>query len=452
MASITRKIGEGTAYSFFQNFLVIILGAISTILVIRHLGAYQYGLVVLAMSISSALNVFLDFGIGNVVISDIAANRGGNNTAKAKKLLKEYLIFEIITGVILFAVALILSFFADVKYGVEISGLVKIASFLVIINAAKNVFMTAAQSFMKFNLLAALFISESAARLLFIFFFVLVFNGGMVTVMMSYLVSSLFAILLVFPFMIISVKKTKTEGDAGKKLILVLFKEHGKFQTGLRFFQNLLDPLRIWVIKYFIGAEGVAVFNVGLRFFGYLTQLIFAASGPLLSVISEEFAKGKEKAAKVANMIARYLTWISLLVMAIAWLFTPNVLELFFGDKYLSSVTIIRWLLVGYLIGGANTVMKPVFFALRAQKALLLTDAFAFIVSYPLAVYLTYKYGAIGFAVPTGTYLSFAARYFYLKKKEPLFAFNFKDIFIWNKEDGYLARRIYNSFMAKIKK
>lgn len=452
MASITRKIGEGTAYSFFQNFLVIILGAISTILVIRHLGAYQYGLVVLAMSISSALNVFLDFGIGNVVISDIAASRGANNTAKAKKLLKEYLIFEIITGVILFAAAFILSFFADAKYGVEISGLVIIASFLVIINAAKNVFMTAAQSFMKFNLLAALFISESAARLLFILFFTLVFNGGMVTVMMSYLVSSLFAILLVFPFMIISVKKTKTEGDAGKKLLLGLFKEHGKFQTGLRFFQNLLDPLRVWVIKYFIGAEGVAVFNVGLRFFGYLTQLIFAASGPLLSVISEEFAKGKEKAAKVANMIARYLTWISLLVMAIAWLFTPNVLELFFGDKYLSSVPIIRWLLVGYLIGGANTVMKPVFFALRAQKALLLTDTFAFIVSYPLAVYLTYKYGSIGFAIPIGTYLSFAARYFYLKKKESLFAFNFKDVFIWNKEDGYLARRIYNSFMAKIKK
>ena len=42
------------------------------------------------------------------------------------------------------------------KYGVEISGLVKIASFLVLINAAKNVFMTVAQSFIKFNLLAIL--------------------------------------------------------------------------------------------------------------------------------------------------------------------------------------------------------------------------------------------------------------------------------------------------------
>lgn len=452
MASITRKIGEGTAYSFFQNFLVIMLGAISTILVIKELGAYQYGLVVLAMSIVGAMNVFLDFGIGNVVISDIAASRGGNNTAKAKKLLKEYLIFEIITGAILFVVAFILSFFADAKYGVEISGLVKIASFLVIINAAKNVFMAAAQSFVKFNLLAALFISESAARLLFILFFVLMANGGMVTVMMSYLVSSLFAVLLVFPFIIISIKKTKTEGNAGKKLLWGLFKEHGKFQIGLRFFQNLLDPLRVWIIRYFIGAEGVAIFHVGLRFFGYLTQLIFAAASPLLSIISEEFAKGKEKAANVVKMMAKYLNWISLLVMIIAWLFTPNVLELFFGDKYLSSAPVIRWLLVGYLIGGINTVMKPIFFALRAQKALLLSDTFAFIVSYPLAVYLTYKYGIIGFAVPVGTYLSFIARYLYLKKKEPLFAFSFKDIFVWSKEDGYLARRIYNNFMAKIKK
>ena len=312
--------------------------------------------------------------------------------------------------------------------------------------------MVAAQSFIKFNLLAALFISESAARLVFILLFVLIAGGGMVTVMMSYLVSSLFAVLLVSPFVIMVVKKVKTTGEPGKKNLIGLFKEHGKFQIGLRFFQNLLDPLRTWIIRYFVGAEGVAVFQVGLKFFNYLTQLIFAASTPLLSIMSEEFAKGKEKAAKVANMMARYLTWVSLLVMVIAWFFTPNVLELFFGDKYLSSVPVIRWFLVGYLIGGANTVMKPVFFALRAQKALLFADTFAFIVAYPLAAYLTYKYGVIGFAVPAGTFLSFAARYFYLKKKEPLFAVSFKDLFIWNKEDGYLVRRIYGGFMAKIKK
>ena len=65
--------------------------------------------------------------------------------------------------------------------------------------------------------------------------------------------------------------------------------------------------------------------------------------------------------------------------MIIAWLFTPDILKIFFGDKYLPSVPVIRWLLVGYLIGGANTMMKPIFFALRAQKALLFSDAFAFL-------------------------------------------------------------------------
>lgn len=452
MSSVARKIGEGTIYSFSQNFLVIILGAVSTILVIRELGTYQYGLVVLAMSIVSAMNVFLDFGIGGVVIADVAASRGSGNTAKAKKLLKEYLTFEIITGLILFAAAFILSFFANAKYGVEISGLVKIASFLVLINAAKNVFMTVAQSFIKFNLLAILFVSEGAVRLVFVFLFVVSAGGGMVAVMMSYLVSSLFAIILVLPFIIKSVRQTKTIGEAGNRNLIKLFKEHGKFQIGLRFFQNLLDPLRVWVIRYFIGAEGVAVFQVGLRFFGYLTQLIFAASTPLLSIMSEEFARSKEKAAKVTGAITKYFTWISLFTMIIAWLFTPDILKIFFGDKYLPSVPVIRWLLVGYLIGGANTMMKPIFFALRAQKALLFSDAFAFFVYYPIATYLTYKYGVIGFAVPVGTYLSFTARYFYLRKKEPLFTFDFKDIFIWSKEDSYMAKRIYSGFMARIKK
>lgn len=452
MASITRKIGEGTVYSFSQNFLVIMLGAVSTILVIRHLGAYQYGLVVLAMSISNTLNVFLDFGIGNVVISDIAASRGADNTAKAKKLLKEYLVFEIITGIILFVAAFAISFFADAKYGVEISGLVKIASFLVIVNAAKNVFMAAAQSFLKFNLLATFFMTESAAKLLFVLFFVVIYGGGMVTVMTSYLVSSLFAGLLVLPFIVKAVKKVETRGEPGRKNLLKLFKEHGKFQIGLRFLQSLLDPIKVWVIRYFAGAEAVAIFQVGFRFFGYLSQLIFAASTPLLSVMSEEFVKGKDSAAKIAIMTSKYLTWISLFAMVITWIFIPNALELFFGEKYLSSVSVIRWFLVGYLIGGLNTVMKPIFFALRAQKALLFSDTFAFFVSYPLAAYLTYKYGVIGFAVPAGTYLSFIARYFYLKKKEPLFAVRIGDLFSWKKEDTYFARRIYSVVLRKLKR
>ena len=452
MSSVARKIGEGTIYSFSQNFLVIILGAVSTVLVIRELGTYQYGLVVLAMSIVSAMNVFLDFGIGGVVVADIAASRGNGNTAKAKKLLREYLIFEIITGLILFAAAFILSFFANAKYGVEISGLVKIASFLALINAAKNVFMIAAQSFIKFNLLAMLFISESGARLIFVFLFVVSAGGGMVAVMMSYLASSLFAIILVLPFIIKSVRQTKATGEAGNRNIIGLFKEHGKFQIGLRFSQNLLDPLRVWVIRYFIGAEGVAVFQVGLRFFGYLSQLIFAASTPLLSIMSEELARSKEKAAKVTGAITKYFTWISLFTMIIAWLFTPDILKIFFGDKYLSSVPVIRWLLVGYLIGGANTMMKPIFFALRAQKALLFSDAFAFFASYHIATYLTYKYGVTGFAAPIGTYLSFTARYFYLRKKEPLFAPHFKGLFAWGQEDSYILRRIYGSILSRLKR
>ena len=85
--------------------------------------------------------------------------------------------------------------------------------------------------------------------------------------------------------------------------------------------------------------------------------------------------------------------------------------------------------------------MKPIFFALRAAEIPSFSDTIAFFISYPVAAYLTYKYGVIGFAVPIGTYLSFAARYFYLKKKEPLlllalkiYLFGKRKMFIWRKE------------------
>ena len=85
--------------------------------------------------------------------------------------------------------------------------------------------------------------------------------------------------------------------------------------------------------KIFYRTEGVAVFHVSLCFSATLPNLFLPRPARFLSIISEEFAKGKEKAAKVANMMARYLNWISLLVMVIARLFTPNVLELFLATS-----------------------------------------------------------------------------------------------------------------------
>lgn len=452
MASITKKVGEGTIYSFSQNFLTIILGAFSTIFVIRELGSYQYGLVILALSITNVLNIFLDFGIGNVIVADIAGNLGADKLSRAKRLLKDYLFLEIITGGVLFVVAYLLSFYADTKYGLEISRLVKISSALVLLNAAKNIFVVFFYSFSRFKLLASFFVMESVAKFLAVLGLVVLLDGGMVSVMLTYLIAPLAAILFMSLSLVKVISGLRGVASYKEKLLFGLVKEHGKFQTFLRSIQNLFDSLRIWIIQIFAGATGVAVFQVSLRFFGYLSQLVFAASTPLLSVLSEELGRDRENARRITERISKYLTWISIFTMATAWAFTPAVLGLFFGDKYDASVPLIRLLLLGYFVGGIGVVMRPVFFALKAQKELLKSDLLSFFITYPISTFLTFLYGPVGFALPIGIYATFFLRYSYLKKLNFNFIGKIGSYLRWDKEDTSLVRRIYSVVLKKIKR
>lgn len=450
MASIARRIGMGSFYSFFQNFLTIILGAASTILVIRELGTYQYGIVILAISIATGLNIFLDFGIGNVIVADVASNIGENKIDKAKNLLKSYAKLEIFLGLFLSVVVLLVSFYAEKKYSKEVTALVRIASLMILLNSVKNIYVIIFHSFSQFKFLALLYGIESVSRFLFVLLFVVLMNGGTPSVMITYLLSPFIAMIVLTPPLFVCIKKMRDVPVFKTAILWNTVKGHGKFQIILNFSESLLETLRVWIIQYFSGVNAVAVFQVAMRFSGYLSQLVFSATGPLLSVLSEELARDKENVKKTIIQISKYLTWVSVVTMVLAWLFTPAVFHIFFGSKYDESIPVIKWFLLAYLIGGVNILMKPLFFALKEQKILLKTDIIPSFATYPIAAFLTFLYGPIGFAVPMGSYLSFFLRYFYLSKTEFNFKIKVRDFLAWRKEDLFLFKRVYSSAKRRI--
>ena len=81
---------------------------------------------------------FSGFWHRNVVISDIAASRGGDNTAKAKKTFKRISYFSDYNRCHSFCRRFYSFFLPTPNMGGNIRTEVKIASFLVIINAAKT--------------------------------------------------------------------------------------------------------------------------------------------------------------------------------------------------------------------------------------------------------------------------------------------------------------------------
>lgn len=451
MASITRKISEGTIFTFMQKILTIALGAFGAILVLQELGARQYGFIVLAVSIINIFNLFLDLGIGNVVVSDIAGDYGENNLRKAKKLIKDYSVFQIIAGVFLSLIVFMFSFISQKYYGFEIASLIRIASIIIFLNGLRNIMITVFYGFSKFSFLALFYFLESLVKFLAVFFLVVVLHGGVVSVMFTYLLSPVFAIIIMLPFYLSARLPLRNVEAVQNNMLFKLIKAHGKFQILARPLHNSLDPLRYWIIQYFAGVEAVAVFQVALKFFGYLSQIVFAVEIPLLSVVSEELRRDKQLVKKLVERVSKYFTWIAVLTMILSFILTPILLHMFFYEKYDGSIPLIYWFLLSFVIGGISVLMRPILFALKAQKELLKADFFSALITYPIASYLTYLYGPVGFAVPVGAYLTFVFRYYYLKKMEPIFSINPFSFFKWDKEDYFLMKRIFSGFVNKVK-
>src|SRR3989344_5090430 len=273
MASITKKILEGAFLTSTQKILTIVLGAFGAILVLQALGTRQYGFVVLAVSIINIFNVFLDLGIGNVVVSDIAGDSGENNLKRIKKLIHDYFGFQITAGIILSLIVFVFSFFSQKYYGSEIASLVRIASVIIFLNGLRNVLITVFYGFSKFGFLALFYFLESLAKFLAVFFLIVIFNGGMVSVMLTYLLSPFFAIIIMLPFYFAARLPLRNIEAVKENALFDLIKTHGKFQILARPLHNTLDPFRYWIIQYFAGVEAVAVFQVALNFFGYLSQI-----------------------------------------------------------------------------------------------------------------------------------------------------------------------------------
>lgn len=451
MASITRKISEGAILTSAQKILTIALGAFGTILVLQELGTKQYGFVVLAVSIINIFSLFLDLGIGNVVVSDIAGDFGENNLKRIKKLLRDYFKTQIIAGVTLSLAVFALSPLSEQYYGHEVGALVKIASVIIFLNSIRNAFITTFYGFSKFTFLALFYFLEGLFKFLSVVILVAVFHGGIISVMITYFLSSFLAIIATLPFYFKTISILRGALAEKGNILFNLVKEHGKFQIFARPLHNALDPLRYWIIQYFAGVEAVAVFQVALKFFGYLSQIVFAIETPLLSVISEEIRRDKELVKKLIERISKYFTLLAVIIMALSFVFTPVFLHLFFNEKYNASIPLIYWFLLSFALGGVSILMRPTLFALKAQKELLKADFFSALITYPIASYLTYFYGPVGFAVPIGAYLTFAFRYYYLKKLEPILSVNFYSFFKWDKEDYFLIKRIISGFMGKFR-
>jgi len=443
MASTSKKVASGTLIFFTRKVWIYLFSGAATLYIIRALGVYHYGILTLALSVVGILAPFLDFDIGSVISVDIASELGKNQLSRVKKLIKEYVRLEIIIGLIFSLSLIIFNGLISQKYGQEIGDLVKIISALLFLQALKNIFSTTFYGFSNFRYFTLIDAIESLVKFIFVIGLYYFGQFSVVKVAVIILVSSLTSVIITLPLFIKSLKPLKNiRYDSDNMLKEILFK-HGKFHVINQPIKSSLESLRLWFIKLFVGVEGVALFQVANKLFGYISILFSSFEGVLLPVLAEEISKNISLAKEIVKRSVKYFTFIGILVMIFSFLFIGDLLRLFFYNKYDASLPIFYWLTLVLPAVGFSVIIRPMFFAFKGQKYLLKSYVISTLLfGYPLGIFLTYKFGVVGFAIPIGNYVAIILRYYYIRKIDKEFYIKFKDFFRFDKYDKILVNKV----------
>ena len=443
MASTTRKVAEGTMIFFTRKIWISLFSGISTIIIIRALGVYHYGILTLALSIVGILAPFLDFDLGTIISVDMANELGKNNLSRVKRYIKDYAKLEIILGLVFCLVLVLFIGYINDKYGNEISSVVKITIILLFIQAIKNILATVFYGFSNFRYFTLIDVIESLVKfvLVLIIFFFSQFN--LIKVSLIILISSIIPLFVTIPLFLKFIKPLRAVAISPEPLLKETIFKHGKFHIINQPIKTALESFRLWIIKFFVGVEGVAIFQVANKIFGYLNILFGSVEGVLMPILSQAISQNIQLAREMVKKSIKYLTYLGIIIMIGSFVLIGPLLNFFFENKYNDSLPVLYWLFVTFPMAGFNVIVRPLFYSFKGQKYLLNTYLIAtLLIGYPLGVVLTYFYGVIGFAFPVGAYLTVFLRYYYIKKLDAEFYFKVRDFFRFDNYDKLLINKV----------
>ncbi len=162
-----------------------------------------------------------------------------------------------------------------------------------------------------------------------------------------------------------------------------------------------------------IGAYGVAC---------RLVEALQVFTGPVSIILLRKFRiKEASKGIKIKELL-KY-TYVALaigvVICASAFLFSPIIIPMMFGEQYLYSIPLFQVLTVGLIFFIVNTVLFQAFIALEFQRLLMIITALAGIFNVILNVIALPIYGVVACAwisVLTNCLLTFLLRFYLLKQ------------------------------------
>jgi len=347
---------------FITQILGLVLGIISTKIVLSVLGPEEYGIFGFAFSLCGLFFIFGDLGLGQVYFKRIAE---GHNI---KKHFSTFMSMKIVLAFIV-----ILAFSLYIFYAHFISHLmdtkVFIVSWIIFSSYISDVYMlglvtiyNARREVRKSQLISLI---VAMFNLLYVATFVYI-THSLYVFALSLVFRSLLTTLALYYFVRGEISLFKFEFD--KKIV----RDYMHFiipllpATLLGVLYIRSDPL---ILKIFLPYTDVGLFTAAQKF----NNLILLLSGSLMTILYSSFSehaslKEYRKIEEISNKATKYISIASTLISIFIFFNTNQFVMIFMSEKYLTAAPIIKIFMLQVMLMSVSRTFDSIMLAAEKLK------------------------------------------------------------------------------------
>lgn len=431
--------------------IVKIFAFININLILWSLTAYQYGAVELTLSIVSFGSLLLFSGLSGTVVADMVSHRERQEPGVARSIFIRFLFLSAAGGVLGFLGLTLFSLFLGTFEGKKETQLfLQIASFGILITPVRMAIQNVFTVFSAFDTLTKFTMIEELAKTAAIVALVTVLEWGALGLIVATVIAQI-APILIFAPRAYSLLGTIKKDRAQSYNPLLLFQEHRVWSLASGTLGFATKPVRIWLIKLFLGTEAVGLFALAFGVFGHVSGIVTLSS--VFAPVVAKYAHQKETLKKLVHAATKYQVLLStaaciacIPVLAIA---IPIVYP-----HFISALPITYWLLVGVIPTGVLGLCTPIFIALKEQRSQFVSGIFKTLATVVFAIVLYPLFGitGIGIELLITLLVSLWERDRRLKLLLGTHLFDFMNFFRFTDEDRMLVAAITNKTHTLVSK
>ena len=351
--------------------------AITLLIIARFLGVEEFGIFAMVISSVEILNILFSFRVWDTTVKFIGDN------ANNKENISNYVSFSTIISFLssflsLILILLLSSLIADQLFGIRgYEYLIKCYVFSVLFISINDNLDGVLRTYNQYNSILKINIITNLSRLVLVVWYIYfaAFQVNQAEILVVFTLSFLIGTVLRFLYL----KKALDEEEIDCKLIHSLSRseqfDYLKFMSNAHF-SNILNlandkNLGVLVVGYFVGPFYAGLYRVARA----ITKVIRRIMDPALEIIFPEFVKlNTEKDfgnyQKVIIESVKMLLFSSLIVGLGIYLFSSEIIVLFFGTEYIKAESALFILIIAMIIHNGVYWINPSMLALGKAKYL----------------------------------------------------------------------------------